>query len=80
MGQRLSGQAVVGYCLLHNGRKIITETGISSSTKHKVKHVNPAAQNKVKHVNQHKTQSKTCKSNSTKHKVKHVNPTAQNTM
>jgi hypothetical protein len=38
IGQRLSGQAVVGYCLLHNGTKITIETGISSGTKHEVKH------------------------------------------
>jgi hypothetical protein len=58
MGQRLSGQAVVGSCLLHNGRKITIETGTSSSTEHEAKHVNQ----------QHKTQSKTRKSNSTKQK------------
>jgi hypothetical protein len=79
MGQWLSGQVVLCSRLIHNGRKITNETGKSNSTKQKVKHVNPTAQNKLKHVNQHhKTRNETRESNSIKHEVKHVNPTAQN--
>jgi hypothetical protein len=90
VGLGLSGQAVVGYCLLHNGTKMTTETGIyiqqhktrsksrGSKEQDKVKHVNPTAQNKVKHVNP-TAQNKVKHVNPTaQNKVKHVNPTAQN--
>jgi hypothetical protein len=68
MGQRLSGQAVLCFRLIHNGRKITIESGKFNST-NKIKHVNTnSSKHKVKHVN-----------NATKHEVKQVNQTAQNT-
>ena len=70
---------MVGPRLLHDGRKVTFETGISNSTKHKAKHVNPTAQNTKWNtwIQQNKTQSETRESNSTQYKVKHVNPTTQ---
>ena len=92
-GQRLSGQAVVGPCLQHNGWKVKlkrvywTAQNTMWNTRiqqHKIQMGNTRIQQQKTtkwntKIQQHKTRSETQECSSTKYKGKHKNPTAQNT-